>query len=76
MGGKRVIIGGEEWGVRDDVALDVATQLRSAMENGTVVALDLLDKANRPVTVYFNGGTAVTAVLDLDTDPRPTEISG
>lgn len=76
MSGKRVIIGGEEWGVRDDQAIDVATRLRSAMENGAVVALDLLDKANRPVTVYFNGRAAVTAVVDLDTDPRPTEISG
>jgi hypothetical protein len=76
MSGKRVIIGGDEWGLRDDMADEVAVQIKAAMENGTVVGLDLLDSAERAVTVYFNGRAAVTAVVDLDTSPRPTEISG
>lgn len=76
MSGKRVIIGGDEWGISDETANEVAAQIKTAMENGTVVTLQLLDKANRQVTVYFNGKTAVTAVVDLDTTPRPTEISG
>lgn len=76
MSGKRVIIGGDEWGVRDDQAVEVAAQLKTAMENGTVVALELLNEKDRPVSVYFNGATAVTAVVDHDIDPRPTEISG
>ena len=76
MSGKRVIIGGEEWGISDKIADEVAAQIKAAMENGTVVTLQLLDKADRQVTVYFNGRTAVTAVVDLDTTPKPTEISG
>jgi hypothetical protein len=76
MSAKRVIIDGYEWGISDNMANEVAAQIKVAMENGIVVTLQLLDKANRQVTVYFNGKTAVTAVVDLDTTPKPTEISG
>ena len=75
MSGKRVIIGGYEWAVSDESATEVATRIRTAMEDGAVVTLELQDQVGRPVSVYFNGRTAVTAVVDLDTGPRPTEIS-
>lgn len=76
MGRKRVIIGQSEWGIDDEQVTDVVAQIKAAMENGTVAELALTDGANRPVKVYLNGKAAQAVVVDLDTDPKPTEISG
>jgi hypothetical protein len=74
MSGKRVTVGGTEYGI-DNTAVDtVVDQVKSAMENGAVATLPLLDAAGRPVTVYLNGKVAATVVVDLDGDPRPSEI--
>jgi hypothetical protein len=76
MGRKRVIIGQVEWGIHDSDVETVATRVKEAMENGTVAELPLLDGADRQVTVYLNGKTALSVVVDLDLGPKPTEISG
>lgn len=75
MSRKRVIIGQSEWAVDERDVQTVVEQIKAALENGTVAELALLDGAGRPVTVYLNGRTAVTVVVDLDRDPRPSEIS-
>lgn len=74
MSGK-VTLDGREWAIPTNRASDIAVQIKAAMESGTVVSLELLDQSTNPVTVYFNGRTAVTAVVNLDTNAKPTEIS-
>ncbi|WP_117212327.1 hypothetical protein [Allorhizocola rhizosphaerae] len=76
MGRKRVIIAQTEWGIDDANVADVVAKIKSAMENGTVAELALLDGADRQVTVYLNGKVALSVVVDLDLGPKPTEISG
>lgn len=71
----KVTLDGREWAIPNGRASDVAVQIKAAMESGTVVSLELLDQSTTPVTVYFNGRTAVTAVVNLDTTAKPTEIS-
>lgn len=75
MSRKRVIIGQSEWAIDERDVETVIGQIKSALADGTVAELVLLDSADRPVTVYLNGRTAVTVVVDLDRDPRPSEIS-
>lgn len=75
MSRKRVIIGQSEWTIDERDVQSVVEQIKAALENGTVAELVLLDGAGRPVTVYLNGRAAVTVVVDLDRDPRPSEIS-
>ena len=72
---KKLIIGTSEWAISDHETDTVVEMVRVAMDNGSVVALPLLDENLRPVTVYFNGRLAQTAVLDLDGDPRPSEMT-
>jgi VCBS repeat-containing protein len=76
MGRKRVIIGQSEWGINDENVNDVVAKIKAAMENGTVAELELVDGADRRVTILLNGKAAVAVVLDLDLGPRPTEIPG
>lgn len=76
MGRKRVIVGGSEWAIDEQDLDGVVTQIRTAMAEGTVAELSLLDGAGRSVTVYLNGKVAETVVVDLDRGPRPGEISG
>jgi hypothetical protein len=76
MGRKRVIIGQSEWGIDDADVTDVVAKIKAAMENGAVAELSLMDGADRKVTVYLNGKVALSVVVDLDTGPKPTEISG
>jgi hypothetical protein len=76
MGRKRVIIGQSEFGIHDSDVDSVTTSIRQAMEEGKVVALPLLDGANRQVTVYLNGQVALSVVVDVDLGPKPTEIPG
>ncbi|WBB80608.1 hypothetical protein O7606_04245 [Micromonospora sp. WMMD882] len=75
MSRKRVIIGQSEWGVDERDVDTVVEQIKTALAEGAVAELVLLDGAGRPVTVYLNGRAAVTVVVDLDRDPRPSEIS-
>ena len=72
---KRVIIGDQSCGLADADAARVTSDIERAMTDGSVVRLPLLAEG-RPVTVFFNGKLAVTAVVDDDAGARPTEISG
>lgn len=75
MSGKRVIIGDQSWEVADADVARVTSDIEEAMANGTVARLSL-SADGRPVTVFFNGKLAVTAVVENGGGPRPTEISG
>jgi hypothetical protein len=72
---KKLIVGQSQWGISDQEAPDVVKQVREAMETGSLVELALRDDAGRVVKVLFNGKVAATAVLDLDDDPRPSEMA-
>jgi hypothetical protein len=74
MNGKRLTIGDAEYGIEDKTVDTVVEQVKNAMQNGAVASLPLLDGKGRPVTVYLNGKVATTVVVDLDGDPRPSEI--
>ncbi|GAA1738378.1 hypothetical protein [Luedemannella helvata] len=74
---KRVIVGQSEWAIHDADVEEVLGKIRSALENGSVAELTLLDSAGRQVTVYLNGKVLATVVVDLNTGPKPpSEISG
>lgn len=72
---KKLIVGQSQWDISDRDAPDVVKQVRDAMETGSLVDLSLRDDAGRNVTVLFNGRLAATAVLDLEDDPRPSEMA-
>ncbi|GAA1559155.1 hypothetical protein GCM10009827_095190 [Dactylosporangium maewongense] len=78
MGTKRIVIGQHEYGIHADQFTSVVQNVQSAMESATTARLALLDKEERPVTVYLNGRVAEVVVVDgdeLDRDTRPSEIS-
>jgi VCBS repeat-containing protein len=75
MSQMRVMVGQSTWGIDSKNTDTIVQQVKSAMENGTVVALPLLDGGNRPITVYLNGKAADAVAVDLGEDPRPSEIS-
>src|SRR3954463_8041409 len=54
MSGKRLSVGGYEFGIDDRSAADVAERVHEAMTTGTVAQLTLRDLKERPVTVYLN----------------------
>jgi hypothetical protein len=72
---KKIIIGQSEWTVADADAEAVARQVRAAMTNRTTVELQLADAQGRAVSVFVNGATVPSLVLDLDEGPRPSEMS-
>ncbi len=75
MGRKRVIIGQSEWGIDDKSVDETISNIKSALESGKVAEVQLLNAADRPVTVYINTKAVETIVIDLDSDPKPSEIS-
>lgn len=72
---KKLIVGQSQWDISDRDAPVVVKQVREAMETGSLVDLPLIDDRGRAVTVLFNGKLVSTAVLDLDEDPRPSEMA-
>lgn len=72
---KKLIIGQAEWFIADADAAAVSRLVQDAMTNRTSVQLELYDAAGRAVTVFLNGAAAACVVLDLDRDPRPSEMS-
>jgi hypothetical protein len=75
MSTKRVIVGQSSWAVGDRDVDTVLADIRTAMEGSSIAQLPLYDSDGRPVTVYVNGRTVQTVVVDLDGDGRPGEIS-
>ena len=72
--GKRVVVGGGEYGIENASVDTVVDGIKKAMENGSVTVLPLLDSAGRPIVLYLNGKVTATVAVDLDGDPRPSEI--
>ncbi|RSM64714.1 hypothetical protein DMB66_18885 [Actinoplanes sp. ATCC 53533] len=75
---KKLIIGTQEWGIADADAEGVARLVRDAMTNGTSVELTLHDPAGDAgdtVTVFLNGAVTSSVVLDLNSGPRPSQMS-
>ncbi|MBL7258047.1 hypothetical protein [Paractinoplanes lichenicola] len=72
---KKLIIGGQEWGIADADAEGVARLVRDAMLNGITVELTLYDAHENAVTVFLNGAATSSVVLDLDSGPRPSQMS-
>ena len=75
MSGKRVMIGQSEWTLADETAADTVKQIKSALEDGTVAEVSLLDGSGSSVTVFINGKATSTVAVDLGEGPRPSEIS-
>lgn len=73
---KRIIIGQSEWALPDGDSADLLAQIESAIRDGSVLRLSVEDSAGRAITVFVNGRTVETVVVDLDAGPRPSEISG
>jgi hypothetical protein len=76
MSTKRILVDQSEWSFPEGDVTGTLDQITSALKDGTVAVLSLIDDSKRPVTVYLNGKTVQTVVVDLDGDPRPSEISG
>jgi hypothetical protein len=75
MSGNRIVVGQSEWTFAKEDAADVVARIESALSDGTVVRLSLIDGAGRPVQVFINGRSTETVVIDLGESPRPSEIS-
>ncbi|HEX4701636.1 MAG TPA: hypothetical protein VH352_05855 [Pseudonocardiaceae bacterium] len=76
MSGKRIImVGQSRWTFPDGDVADALAEIRSAMRDSKVAVLSLIDGDDRPVTVYLNGRTTETVMVDLGGEPRPSEIS-
>jgi len=76
MGYKRIFTNGSELIIPDETAPEVVKKVTEAMESGKVVTVDLLSTAGRSVTLFLNGAATPSLVVDLDEDPKPSEISG
>jgi hypothetical protein len=74
MRSSRVMLGDTSWLIPDGNLENVIAQIKEAMENSTVVSLDLIDTHGRPIIVLLNGRTVQNVAIDLDLDPRPSEI--
>jgi hypothetical protein len=77
MSGSRIIVGQSAWTLTDDQDVaKVIEQIESALQNGTSLRLPLVDSAKNQVTVFINGRSVETVVVDLNADARPSQISG
>jgi hypothetical protein len=72
---KKLTIGTQEWGIADADVEGVARLVRDAMTNGTSVELTLYDPSGDAVTVFLNGAVTSSVVLDLNSGPRPSQMS-
>ena len=75
MSPKRIIVGQQAWIIPGDAA-EVLVQVESALKDGSVLRLTLLDDANREVEVFINGRNVESLAVDLGAGPRPSEIFG
>jgi hypothetical protein len=76
-GEKRLRVGAFDY-VIDESARDIETivgDIRTAMTDGAVVEVPVLDENARRMTLFLRGGQIDALVLDLDEGVRPGEIS-
>lgn len=76
MSAKRIVIGQSEWTLPDRDVSKVVEAVESALENGTVVSLELIDSVGRTVNVLLNGRVVPCVTIDVGSGPRPGEVSG
>lgn len=73
---KQIIVDGSVWILPEQPdAADVFKQIESALDDGTVARVAVLDAKRRRVEILINGRTVTNVVLDACLDPRPTETS-
>jgi hypothetical protein len=72
---KKLIIDQQQWGIADEDADGIVRLVRDAMTNGTRAELSVYDPAGHAVTVFLNGATAASVVIDLNEGPRPSQMS-
>ena len=75
MNGKQIMVGQSQWTFPDGDVVATLGQIKTALQDGSMAELSLIGGDNHQVTVYLNGKTTATVVIDLDVAPRPTEIS-
>jgi len=74
---KQITVDGSVWILpQEPDAADVFKQIETALENGTVARIAVLDAKRRRVEILVNGRTVTNVVLDAGVDPRPSETSG
>ena len=74
MSGKKLTVGGVEYGIEDDNFETVVGQVKNALENGTVERLALVTADKRQVTLFLNGSATDSVVIDPDSDGRPHDF--
>jgi hypothetical protein len=75
MSSNRIVVGQSEWTFPEGDVAKTLELIKSAMENGSVAELELVDASGRTVSVYLNGAVVPTVVVDLGDGARPSEIS-
>jgi hypothetical protein len=73
MSGKKLTVGGVEYGIEDENFETIVGQVRNALENGVVERLPVLTSDKRQVMLFLNGSATDTVVIDPDSDGRPHE---
>jgi len=73
---KQIIVDGAVWILpQEPDAAEVFKQIESALDNGAVARIGVLDAKRRRVEILINGRTVSSVVLDACLDPRPSEPS-
>ena len=73
---KQIIVDGSVWILPEQPdAADVFKQIESALDDGTVARVAVLDAKRRRVEILINGRTVTNVVRDACLDPRPTDTS-
>ena len=76
MSGSRIIVGQSAWTLTaDQDVVKVMEEIESALQNGTSLKLPLVDSSQHQVTVFINGRSVETVVVDLGVEARPSQIS-
>ena len=75
MSDKRIIIGQSEFGFADEQQDSIIGQIKQAVADGASVVLGLLNPDGKPVEVILSGRSVEIVVIDLNSGPRPSEIS-
>lgn len=76
MSTKRITVGEAAWTLPDNHPDSLLEDIESALAEGGVLRIGVLDDSGNRVSLFLNGRVAETVVVDLCIGPRPQEISG